>query len=521
MSSACLDPGDVVDLHRGAQAGAGRVVRAARLPPDPEGQVRPRRPVGRTRAGRAAGHQPRDRRGDHDRARARVSPRSPARPARARPCSWRRSSSSSAGVPTPASCATACREARVEGRFVGPDDEEHVLARVLPADGRSRAYVDGRLATAGELAEHRRDARRPARPARPPAPARSPRCSGRVLDRYAGDAATVPLDELRAARGRGAATAHRARRRSAATTGPGPEKPTCCASRSPRSTTSASPTRARTTPCAAEEALLADAVAIREALSSAYHDGRARRARRRWARRWPHSPIVSCSSPLHDRVKGLQAEVAELGHDLRDAADAVSEDPDPSRRPCGPGARLLRQLRRKYGEITRRRRRLRATRCASGCASSSTTTSTRPGSRRRIAAAGAGRRRGRRPRLARGAAGGRRGRSATRSPATSRELAMPRAQVEVQVEPGEPTDDGADVVTFLLAANPGESARPLAKAASGGELARDHARAAARDHRRAADARVRRGRRRHRRGGGHRRGPAPRRARARSTRCCA
>jgi len=53
-----------------------------------------------------------------------------------------------------------------------------------------------------------------------------------------------------------------------------------------------------------------------------------------------------------------------------------------------------------------------------------------------------------------------------------RELAMPRAQVEVAVEPGEPTDDGADVVTFLLAANPGESARPLAKAASGGELAR-------------------------------------------------
>ena len=53
-----------------------------------------------------------------------------------------------------------------------------------------------------------------------------------------------------------------------------------------------------------------------------------------------------------------------------------------------------------------------------------------------------------------------------------RELAMPRAQVEVQVEPGEPTDDGADVVTFLLAANPGESTRPLAKAASGGELAR-------------------------------------------------
>src|SRR5437660_5029670 len=43
-------------------------------------------------------------------------------------------------------------EARVEGRFT-LDGEEHVLARVVPASGRSRAYVNGRLATATELAE--------------------------------------------------------------------------------------------------------------------------------------------------------------------------------------------------------------------------------------------------------------------------------------------------------------------------------------------------------------------------------
>src|SRR3954464_7434542 len=42
-------------------------------------------------------------------------------------------------------------EARVEGRFV-VDDEERVLARVVPARGRSRAYIDGRMATATELA---------------------------------------------------------------------------------------------------------------------------------------------------------------------------------------------------------------------------------------------------------------------------------------------------------------------------------------------------------------------------------
>jgi DNA repair protein RecN (Recombination protein N) len=50
-------------------------------------------------------------------------------------------------------------EARVEGRFVlgtSPDAEEIVLARVVPRDGRSRAYVNGRLATAASLAEHGR-----------------------------------------------------------------------------------------------------------------------------------------------------------------------------------------------------------------------------------------------------------------------------------------------------------------------------------------------------------------------------
>jgi DNA repair protein RecN (Recombination protein N) len=52
---------------------------------------------------------------------------------------------------------------------------------------------------------------------------------------------------------------------------------------------------------------------------------------------------------------------------------------------------------------------------------------------------------------------------------------MPSARFEIVVEPGEMAaagDDGADDVVFLLAPNPGEPARPLARAASGGELAR-------------------------------------------------
>lgn len=44
-------------------------------------------------------------------------------------------------------------EAHVEGRFVDGDDET-VLARVQPRVGRSRSYIDGRLATAAQLADH-------------------------------------------------------------------------------------------------------------------------------------------------------------------------------------------------------------------------------------------------------------------------------------------------------------------------------------------------------------------------------
>lgn len=48
-------------------------------------------------------------------------------------------------------------EARVDGRFLTADadgnEEEYVLARVVPSDGRSRGYINGRPATAGALTE--------------------------------------------------------------------------------------------------------------------------------------------------------------------------------------------------------------------------------------------------------------------------------------------------------------------------------------------------------------------------------
>jgi DNA repair protein RecN (Recombination protein N) len=52
------------------------------------------------------------------------------------------------------------------------------------------------------------------------------------------------------------------------------------------------------------------------------------------------------------------------------------------------------------------------------------------------------------------------------------QLAMPNAALQVQVGSTDLGPDGADEVTFLLAAHPGAVPAPIAKAASGGELSR-------------------------------------------------
>ncbi len=88
--------------------------------------------------------------------------------------------------------------ARVEGRFV-LGDEEFVLARVIPVDGRSRGYLNGRLVTASELAEigrrlvdlHGQHAHQSLL---------APVEQRALLDRFAGDAARNALTKLRAAR---------------------------------------------------------------------------------------------------------------------------------------------------------------------------------------------------------------------------------------------------------------------------------------------------------------------------------
>ena len=53
-----------------------------------------------------------------------------------------------------------------------------------------------------------------------------------------------------------------------------------------------------------------------------------------------------------------------------------------------------------------------------------------------------------------------------------RDLAMAKAEFSVSILAQEPTANGADAVQFFFSANPGESPKPLAKIASGGEMSR-------------------------------------------------
>jgi DNA repair protein RecN (Recombination protein N) len=359
-------------------------------------------------------------------------------------------------------------EARVEGRFEDGDDEL-VLARVIPADGRSRGYMNGRLATASELGEVGRrlvdlHGQHAHQSLLAPAEQRA------LLDRFAGPKAEGALTELRAARdevhridGELAQLGgdERARAReidllryqvdeidAAAITGADEDDV-----------------------LQAEAGLLADAEAHGESLARAYREleGPAEDAL------GAAVAALEGRAPFTDlatRLRALQSEVQDVAHDVRTVAESVVVDPERLETVQARRA-LLAELRRKYGpsladvveygaqararlveleEHEQRAARFEASRRA---AEEEVQRAARALSKTRRAAA---------PRLA--------------DAVTQhlRELALPAATFSIDVAPIDDSaaigEDGADTVTFLLAPNPGEPARPLAKAASGGELSR-------------------------------------------------
>ena len=349
-------------------------------------------------------------------------------------------------------------EAVVEGRFVVGDDEV-VLRRVVPAEGRSRAYVDGAW----------------------PPPARWPSCGRRLvdlhgqhdhqsllspavqraaLDRFGG----VDLEPLLAARARSWP-----RRRQLADlggdSGRGPARSTCCASRSTSSTPPSSTDPDEDELLAREEDRLADALAHQEAAGR-----RLARARRRRRRR--SAGLARALAALDGRRRstdqrpgcGAGRRADRPGqHACGPPGEAIEDDPERLDAVRSAGA-SCHELRRKYGENLAEVMAYRARRAARLDGAARTATAWPPSST--SAGRGAGRGAG-----AEHAVGAARRAAAPRLAAATQahlvELAMPKARVEVAVG-----DDPGDDVTFLLAANPGSPPLPLAKVASGGELAR-------------------------------------------------
>jgi DNA repair protein RecN (Recombination protein N) len=349
-------------------------------------------------------------------------------------------------------------EALVEGRFTDGDDDV-VLTRVVPASGRSRAYVNGRMAPVSALAE----------------------AGVSLVDLHGQHAHQALLS----------ATAQRAALDAFGSVDLAPVAEAVAALRSIDSQLAAlgGDPRARAreidllrfqvrevetagitdldeeAALEIEEERLADVVAHREAATLAHaaltDDGGAADAVGiaigALAGRAPFADLEA-------RLRAVAAEVAELTSDVRATGEGLEEDPA---RLAEVRARrqLLRDLCRKYGATLtdvvafghdaaarldelqshdvraarldqERARALESLRSAEAVV----------GSARRAAA----------PRLEK------------EIEAHLRTLAMPKARFVVDV----PDEDPGDRVVFRISANPGEPPLPLAKVASGGELAR-------------------------------------------------
>ncbi len=350
-----------------------------------------------------------------------------------------------------------CLEATVDGRFL-LDGEEHVLTRVVPAEGRSRAYINGRPCTAAALAEigarlvdlHGQHAHQSLL---------GVEAQRAALDRFGkidlGDleAATGALGEIDAALAEMGGDERARARELDLVRYQVNELDDAGLDDSDEDATLES-----------REELLAHAVAHQESSSAALEllandDG----VRDRLA---AALTLLDGGAPFIDVVERLRVVVADLD-DLADNLRAVAEGIEPNPEELEEvlaRRRLLRELCRKYGDdigavmAERDALRLRLKELEDYD---------------RLAVELDGRRREATDELdaARNVVRAERRRAAPELAAAMEsqlpDLAMERARVGIDTE-----GPAGGEVSFLLAANPGSALQPLSKVASGGELAR-------------------------------------------------
>lgn len=379
-------------------------------------------------------------------------------------------------------------EATVEGRFVVAG-EERVVTRVVPAEGRSRAYVDGRMATATALAElggalvdlHGQHDHQSL-------------LAGAVqrdaLDRFA-HVDLTPVHEARVA----AADVVARLAALGGDAGARAREADLLAFQRAELEAAGLHDPSEDEALSIEEDRLADAVSHREAagvaLSALTGDGDGQPASDSPSAALDALGVATAAlgdrrpfAPLADRLRSVEAELVDVAADLRSCGDAIEDDP--ARVAAVRDRRqLLHDLVRKYGSARVDGGAVAGAAVASPIAGQATLGGVMAYARAvsarlddlaahgERAAALEGRGEALRAALVEAEAVVGRARRAA-APRLARavsshlaELGMARAVLEVQVSEG-----FGDGVAFLLSANPGSPPLPLARVASGGELAR-------------------------------------------------
>ncbi len=361
------------------------------------------------------------------------------------------------GRADPALVRAGTAEATVDGRFL-LDGEEYVLTRVVPADGRSKAYINGRPSTASALADmgarlvdlhgqhaHQSllgvDAQRDALDVFGKIDLEELGHARSVLSEIDGALAEMGGDERARARELDLVRYQVTELDEADLDDPEEDDK-----------------------LEAREELMANAVAHQESAAAAldllvHDDG---------ARDQISSALIQLDgrppfTEVAGRLRDVVAELDDVGDVVRSVGDGIENDPEELEH-VQARRRMLRELCRKYGDDL------------------SAVMAERDELRRRLkeledhdvlAAELDGRRTEALAALAKARASVRKARLAAAPELASAmeshlpELAMPKAKVGIEV-------DGADggEVSFQLAANPGSPLQPLSKVASGGELAR-------------------------------------------------